>query len=52
MTTPIDTIQNIVKHANPLSLLTPRRNVKIGGVPGLTPQQIAEELKGKLAKCK
>lgn len=40
----IDAIENLVKKANPLSLLQPRRNVKVGGVPGLTPQQIAEQL--------
>ena len=41
----IDAIENIIKQANPLTLLQPRRNVKVGGVPGLTPQQIAEQLK-------
>lgn len=40
----IDAIENIIKQANPLTLLQPRRNVKVGGVPGLTPQQIAEQL--------
>ena len=40
----IDAIETIIKKANPLSLLQPRRNVKVGGVPGLTPQQIAEQL--------
>ncbi|MEM6258514.1 MAG: magnesium/cobalt transporter CorA [Planctomycetota bacterium] len=41
----IDAIESIIKQANPLTLLQPRQNVKVGGVPGLTPQQIAEQLK-------
>ena len=40
----IDAIENIIKQANPLTLLQPRQNVKVGGVPGMTPQQIAEQL--------
>jgi magnesium transporter len=44
MPKPTKAIQSIVRHANPISLLQPRRNVKVGGVPGLTPQQIAEQM--------
>jgi len=51
MIKPTETLHSIVKHANPLSLLQPRRNVTIGGSPGLTPQQIAEQFKGSLAKA-
>lgn len=55
---PADAIENLVKSAAktavktastpitlPMSLLRPKRQVKVGGVPGLTPQQIAEQLK-------
>ncbi|MFN3167713.1 MAG: magnesium/cobalt transporter CorA [Phycisphaeraceae bacterium] len=44
MPKPTNAIKSIVKHANPIALLQPRRNVQVGGVPGLTPQQIAEQM--------
>lgn len=45
MSKPTKAIQSIVKHANPLSLLHHhRRVVKIGAAPGLTPQQITEQM--------
>ncbi|MFK7790802.1 MAG: magnesium/cobalt transporter CorA [Phycisphaeraceae bacterium] len=50
MPKPVKAFQNIVKHANPLPLLRPRRKVTVGGVPGLTPEQIAEKLKDNRAK--
>lgn len=58
MPKPTEMLQSIVKTAArtatktatspitvPLSLLRPRRQVTVGAVPGLTPQQIAEQLK-------
>lgn len=56
MTKPTDAIENIVKNAAktvtaplaiPFSLLRPRRQVTVGAVPGLTPEQIAEQLKDR-----
>jgi len=58
MPKPTDALQSLVKSAAktatktatapltiPLSLLRPRRQVTVGAVPGMTPQQIAEQLK-------
>lgn len=54
MPNPTDAIESLVKSAAktaatplaiPLSLLRPRRKVEVGAVPGLTPEQIAEQLK-------
>ena len=48
----IDTLVKTAKQVNPLSLLLgQRRKVVVGGVPGLTPQQIAEQLKDSQAKA-
>lgn len=51
MPNPTDTISGIVKQVNPLThlntLLRPKRQVQVGAVPGLTPEQIAEQFKGK-----
>ena len=56
MSKPTDTIETIVKNAAktvtaplaiPFSLLRPRRQVTVGAVPGLTPDQIAEKLKDR-----
>ena len=50
-----DTITELVKQANPLThlntLLQPRRNVEVGAAPGLTPEQITEQLKDNYAKA-
>ena len=60
MLKPTDAIESIVKTAAktaarpitiPLSLLRPRRKVKVGAVPGLTPEQIADALKHNHAKA-
>ncbi|MGB0768883.1 MAG: magnesium/cobalt transporter CorA [Phycisphaeraceae bacterium] len=58
MPKPTDAIENLVKSAAktaasaattpitlPMSLLRPKRQVTVGGVPGLTPEQIAEQLR-------
>lgn len=51
MSKPVKAIKHIVKQANPLPLLRPRGKVTVGAVPGLTPEQIAEQLQGKAAKA-
>ena len=54
MPNPTDALESIVKTAAktaatpitlPLSLLRPRQQVTVGAIPGLTPEQIAEQLK-------